>query len=251
MFPTIIRDHSPMDDYKKIQSQIKYKVEYAPFFDTEKHDHKEKPSINKVYQFAYSAVINLLIVAGIGVAASIILAFVFSHDSFTDLEKKILLVIFLVTIASFGAPHLILGIGTPIELHSEKKYREISISLDRKTWILNNGQVAVSDEQKYRCMQKYDSKTILPISEAPFKKMIIVYKVYSITRVDGRIIVDADVRELYRKHPYVDDGSARNESENVDRVYYYCQKDKRDKILWYENMYGRERLLVALNKMKA
>lgn len=250
MFPVIIRDHSPMDDYKKIQSQIKYTVQYAPFFDTEKPDCKEKLTSNKSYNIAYEVMIMFLILTGIGTVVSIIAGLVFSHGFFSDFERKILMIVVLATCAFFIISLLIGLVGAPIEIHAEKRDSEISISLDCKTWILNNGQVVVSDEQKYRSMQRYDTKTELPISEAPFKKMIIIQKVYSIRRVNGRIIADADIRELYRKHPYDYNELARCEEEDTARVYYYCQKDKREIVIWYENMYGRERLLEALNGMK-
>lgn len=250
MFPVIIRNHSPMDDYRKIQSQIKYTIQYAPNVTViEKPDRKEKLTGNKSYKIAYKAVIAFLILTGIGIIIAIIAGFTIFRGPITELERKIFLIMVIAPVAFLGISLLLCGVGAPIELRAERKDRTISISLDCKTWILNNGQVVISDEQRYRSMQKCDSKTIQPISEAPFKQMIIIYKVYTITRINGRIIADADIRELYRKHPYVNDGSTRSEEEDVDRVYYYCQKDKRDKVIWYENMYGRERLLEALNEM--
>lgn len=249
-FPITIRDHSPMDDYKKIQSQIKYTVQYAPYADTVKPDCKENLESSSSYKFAYGLTIKLLVLTGIGIVISIASGIIFSYDSFSDLERKIFAILIFVTCAAFGISLLIGGLGSFIELCAEKKDREINISLDSKTWILKNGQVVISDEQKYRSMQQYDYKTRLPISEAPFKKLRIILKVYSITRVDGRIIADADIRELYRKHPYTNEGITRSEEDNADRYYYYCQRDRRDKVLWYENMYGRELLLQALNQLK-
>ena len=64
----------------------------------------------------------------------------------------------------------------------------------------------------------------------------------TITRADGRIIVDADITELFRKHPNLEEGY-------TDGFYYYCRRDKRDKVMWYEDMYGREQLLQALQQL--
>lgn len=249
MLPVIIRDHSPMDDYRKIQSQIKYTVQYAPYANTEKPDCKENLTDNHVYKATYRFVIILFILAGIGIVASIIAGVLFSYGPISDIERKILAIMVFVTCGAFLIALLICGVASFAELHAEKKDREITISLDSKTWILNNGQVVMSDEQKFRSVQLYDYKTRLPIAEAPFKKLIIIKKVYSTTRVDGKIIVDADIIELYRKHPYTDEGITRSEEDNADRFYYYCQRDRRDKVMWYENMYGRELLLQALNQL--
>lgn len=247
MFPIRIRDHSPLDDYHKIQAQIKYIVQYAPYDYTVKSDCKEKVTCNSSYKFSFKLMIQLLILAGSGTVISIVTGLAFSRGSFSEPERKILTIMILVTCAAFFISLLIGGVGSFIELRTEKKDRETNINLDSQTWILNNGQVVISDEQKYRCMQQYDYKTRLPIAEAPFKKLKIIQKVYSITRVDGRIIVDADVIELYRKHPYTNEGPTRCEEEDSDRFYYYCRRDIRDKVIWYENMYGRELLLQALN----
>ena len=54
----------------------------------------------------------------------------------------------------------------------------------------------------------------------------------------------------YRKHPYTNEGITWNEEDDSGRIYYYCQRDIRDKVMWYENMYGRELLLQALNELK-
>lgn len=249
MLPTIITNHSPMDDYKKIQSQIKYTVQYAPSADTVKPDCKETLENSNSYRFAYKLMIKLLILTGIGIVVSIVARLIFSYDSFSDPERKILTILIFITCGAFFISLLIGGLTAPMELRAEKKDREIIISLDSKTWILNNGQVVISDEQHYRCMQQYDYKTRLPIAEAPFKQLKIIKKVYSITKVDGRIIADADIRELYRKHPYTNEGITRSEEEDYDRIYYYCQRDKRAKVIWYENMYGRELLLQSLNQL--
>ncbi len=251
MLPITIRDHSPMDDYRKIQSQIRYTVQYAPYSDTEKPECKEKLTSNRAYNTAYRIMVTLLILTGIGIVVSIVAGIIFANDFFSDFERKILVIMILVTCVAFGISLFIGGVAAPMELRAEKKDRETAISLDNKTWILNNGQIVISDEQKYRSIQLYDYKTRLPISEAPFKKMQIIHKVYDITCVNGKIMADADIRELYRKHPYINEGLTRSEEEDADRYYYYCQKDKRDKVIWYENMYGRERLLEALNGMKA
>ena len=248
--PTIIKGHSPMDDYRKIQSQIKYTVQYAPSDDTVKPNCKENLTSNKSYKFTYSLMIKLLILTGIGIVISIVAGLIFSYGSFSELERKIFAILIIVTCAAFGVSLFIGGLGSFIELRAEKKDREINLSLDSKTWILNNGQVVISDEQKYRSMQQYDYKTRLPIADAPFKDLKIIQKVYSIARVDGRIIADADIRELYRKHPYTNEGITRSEEDDSGRIYYYCQRDIRDKIMWYENMYGRELLLQALNELK-
>ncbi|MBO5113822.1 MAG: hypothetical protein J6C12_10850 [Lachnospiraceae bacterium] len=248
--PTIIKGHSPMDDYRKIQSQIKYTVQYAPSDDPVEPDCKENLTGNKSYKFTYSLVINPLILTGIGIVISIAAGLIFSYDSFSELERKIFAILIILTCAAFGVSLLLSGLGSFIELRAEKKDREINISLDSKTWILDNGQVVISDEQNYRSIQQYDPKTRLPIADAPFKNLKIIQKVYSITRVDGRIIADADLRELYRKHPYTNEGITWNEEDDSGRIYYYCQRDIRDKVMWYENMYGRELLLQALNELK-
>lgn len=46
------------------------------------------------------------------------------------------------------------------------------------------------------------------------------------------------------------EGPVSSEEQDSDRYYYYCQRDKRIKVFWYENMYGRERLLEALKMLK-
>ncbi|MGN0495586.1 MAG: hypothetical protein ACI4GW_05110 [Lachnospiraceae bacterium] len=238
-----------MDDYRKIQSQIKYTVQYAPYANTEKPNYKENLTDNKSYKATYKFMIILLILTGIGTVASIVVGTIFSYGLISDIERKILAFMVFFTCAVFGIALLIGGIGSLIELFAEKKDREVTITLDSKTWILNNGRVVISDEQKFRSVQQYDTKTRLPIAEAPFKKLIIIQRVYSITRAEGKIIVDADIIELYRKHPYTDEGITRNEDDNADRFYYYCQRDRRDKVIWYENMYGRELLLQTLNQL--
>ena len=184
--PTIIKGHSPMDDYRKIQSQIKYTVQYAPSDDTVEPNCKENLTGNKSYKFTYSLVIKLLILTGIGIVISIVAGLIFSYDSFSELERKIFAILIILTCVAFGLSLLLSGLGSFIELRAEKKDREINISLDSKTWILDNGQVVISDEQNYRSIQQYDPKTRLPIADAPFKNLKIIQKVYSITR-DGRI----------------------------------------------------------------
>ncbi len=50
MFPVIIRDRSPMDDYKKVLSQVKYTITYASnITDTEQHDYEENLYDNDFY----------------------------------------------------------------------------------------------------------------------------------------------------------------------------------------------------------
>ena len=147
-----------MDDYRKIQSQIKYTVQYAPSDDTVKPNCKEHLTSNKSYKFTYSLMIKLLILTGIGIVISIAAGLIFSYGSFSELERKIFAILIIVTCAAFGVSLFIGGLGSFIELRAEKKDREINISLDSKTWILNNGQVVISDEQKYRSMQQYDYK---------------------------------------------------------------------------------------------
>ncbi|MGN0438425.1 MAG: hypothetical protein ACI4F4_07865 [Lachnospiraceae bacterium] len=238
-----------MDDYRKIQSQIKYTVQYAPYANTEKPNYKENLTGDKSYKATYKFMIILLVVSGIGMVASIITGIVFSHNPVSDFERKFMAIMIFITSGAFLVSLLIGGFGSFMELHTEKKDRAVTITLDSKTWILHNGRVVISDEQKFRSVQQYDTKTRLPIAEAPFKKLIIIQRVYSITRAEGKIIVDADIIELYRKHPYTDEGITRNEEDNADRFYYYCQRDRRDKVIWYENMYGRELLLQALNQL--
>lgn len=246
----IITNHSPADDYRRIQSQIKYTVRFAPYTVTDKPDREEKLKGSRTYGLAYKWCIRLLILTGIGVIVCVASGFIFAADSFSDTERKLFAAMVFATAGALLASLLICFIFGPMELLAEKKDREIAISLDNITWILNNGQVVVSDEQRYRCVQRYNSATRLPIAEAPFKVMKIVYKVYDIAHIDGKIRVDADVRELYRKHPYVNEGPTVREEDNVDRHYYYCQRDRRQKVYWYENMYGRERLLEALEVLK-
>ena len=159
--PTIIKGHSPMDDYRKIQSQIKYTVQYAPYADPVKPDCKENLTGNKSYKFTYSLVINPLILTGIGIVISIAAGLIFSYDSFSELERKIFAILIILTCVAFGVLLLLSGLGSFIELRAEKKDREINISLDSKTWILDNGQVVISDEQNYRSIQQYDPKTRL------------------------------------------------------------------------------------------
>ncbi len=238
-----------MDDYRRIQSQIKYTVQYAPYSDTEKPNCKETLTGSHVYKAAYRFVIILLILTGIGTVASVIAGVVFSYDSASDIKRKILVIMIFATFGVFLSALLICGAASFAELHTEKKDRKLTITLDSRTWILNNGRVAVSDEQKLRSVQQYDYKTRLPIAEAPFKKLVILQKVYSVAKIDGRIIADADIIELYRKHPYTNEGITRTEEEDADRFYYYCKKNRRDKVMWYENMYGREFLLQALNQL--
>ena len=107
-------------------------------------------------------------------------------EKIRELERKIFAILIILTCVAFGVSLLLSGLGSFIELRAEKKDREINISLDSKTWILDNGQVVISDEQNYRSIQQYDPKTRLPIADAPFKDLKIIQKVYSITR-DGRI----------------------------------------------------------------
>lgn len=249
MLPLTIRDHSPMDDYRKIQSQIKYTVQYAPCADTVNYNTKEKLTNSKSYKVSYGLMLKLLILSVIGVVISIALGFIFSYNVFSEFERKTIAVLAIVTASALLCALLIGGVGSVIELRSEKKDRETNISLDSKTWILNDGHVVISDEQKFRSMQQYDYKTRLPISVAPFKKLIIIQKVFSITGVDEKIIADAYIRELYRKHPYTNEGITNSAEDNYDRIYYYRMRDKRDKVTWYENMYGRELLLQALNQL--
>ena len=72
-----------MDDYRKIQSQIKYTVQYAPSDDTVEPNCKENLTGNKSYKFTYSLVIKLLILTGIGIVISIAAGLIFSYDSFS------------------------------------------------------------------------------------------------------------------------------------------------------------------------
>lgn len=164
----------PMDDYKKIQSQIKYTVQYASCADmttygaTIKPDCKEKLIGNGLYKIAYKFIILLLILTGIGTIVSIIAGIVFSHDTNSEFKRRFFIVLIIATCAVFLLTLLISGIATPIELHAEKKDRKASISLDSRTWILNNGQIVVSDEQKIRSAQQCDRRTRLNYRDVPF-----------------------------------------------------------------------------------
>lgn len=115
MLPVTIRDHSPMDDYRKIQSQIKYTVQYAPCADN-LNNTKEKLTNSKFYKVSYGLMLKLLAI---------------------------------VTASALLCALLIGGVGSVIELRSEKKDRETNISLDSKMWILNDGHVVISDEQNW------------------------------------------------------------------------------------------------------
>ena len=250
MLPEIIRDHSPMDDYKIMQSQIKYSIQYAPNTNAALTYSTDEFSNSKPYTFSYKLMIHLFILTGIGILASVLFGLICSPDSFSDTERKIFTFLIFITFTAFFSALLIAGCGSFIEMHIEKKSKELNISLDSKTWILKNGQIVISDEQSYFCVQQYDYKTRLPISDAPFKKCIIIQKIYSITRNNGKIIADAYITELYRKHPYVNEYPTQNAQDDSDRYYYYCKRYKRNKIIWYENMYGRELLLDALHQLQ-
>lgn len=243
---TIIKGRSPMDDYKKIQMQVKYSMRYAPPDGTLKPDCEEKLKEGKAYNIIYKLATNLLKATGICVLIDVVVFLIFNFTLKTEFMRVLCIVLIVATIVCFFGSLILLAIGSSSELRAEKKDRGINISLDTMTWILQNGQIAVSDEQKLRCRQMYDYKTKLSIAEAPFKSMKIIESVYSVTRTNGMITADAQMTELYRKHPYVGD-SARCEEEDSDLLYYYCVRDKREKIMWYENMYGREMLLQALD----
>ncbi len=176
---------------------------------------------------------------------------VITHGRFAKLETSVYWMLLTICILFFIFAVLKFGISNFMELLFMNKESDLSISLDRKTWVLENGSVVLSDEQRKRTMQKRDMKTIMPMAKAPFKKMIIINKVYSITRTNGKIIVDADMRELYRYHFITVNEYNDPPETDPTLLYYYYREDKRGKVYWYENMYGRERLLEALNGLKA
>ncbi len=254
MFPVIIRNHSPMDDYKTVLSQVKYTITYASnVADTEQHDYEENFYDNGFYNKANKAAVFFLILIGMVIVGLIVLGLVsvITHGKFAKLETSIYWMLLIICILFFIFDVLKFGISNFMELLFMNKESDLSIRLDRKTWVLENGSVVISDEQRKRTRQKRDMKTIMPMAEAPFKKMIIINKVYSITRTNGKIIVDAGMRELYRYH-YITVNEYNDPPEaDPTLLYYYYREDKRGKVYWYENMYGRERLLEALNGLKA
>lgn len=259
MLPSIIHDHSPKLDYQKIQNSARHTVSVSPSEPMVQQDNEENLKESSFYISSIKGIKLIFILAGICFAAFLcMLPSILKTDERPVPEPLHSMVTYdmLTFFALIFAGFIWMFVVAYFEHRNWVRDINAGIDADTKTWILNDGRIAVSDEQSgvgRQCI-----KGILgyihelgPVDSYPFNKLTIIDRVYSVSRENGIIRADAGATVFYLKFPLSDDDYTNTcIADNVEYFYnYYCAR-KRDKITWYENMYGRELLLQALDVLK-
>ncbi|MGN0369887.1 MAG: hypothetical protein ACI4EW_05015 [Butyrivibrio sp.] len=243
-----ISDHTPMDDYKKMQSQMAYYIENADEFHRVPYDNRKNLNKSSVYKTIFKAMKILLIISGLSLPAAIITVRLYSKHRDENI-LRITSVCFVLMVLGAFVTALILGIiGAYMESHNEKKDVNIKALQESETWVLQNGYVVVAVRTKGRggqMVKRYimDKNNIVDV---PFSCMDIIYNVHSVHNKKGKITADADASEFYIKHPYVNEIP----EDNISHYFHYYNRRIRKKISWNNNMPGTQKLLDALNMLK-
>ncbi len=262
----LVRDHSPMDDYVNIQNQILYTIEYTT---REIVERDEKLNHGR----GYKRCMGVFKFSGIALILAIALLLIYFFSGRNLFVGMLSLVTAVVTAGSFMIALymlLMLGIAWIIVGHMDDN---ANLRHEAKTWVLNDGYVVVSDEQKYYGIQLFDetfddNAVTNVFKEVPFYHLWIIEKVYSVHVRHGKIIANVEVRHLYCDylHGIYDEYESGFETSgsvyakfhsnevpdinDINRRFYYRQRSGRTKLVWYKNISDQNLLLRSLNKLK-
>lgn len=248
-----ISDHSPMDDYQRILSQVDYYIENVDYNNRLPYDNREKLNKFPAYKAVFKTMKIMLIIAGLSLPTAIITLLAYKNISDSNAIKLIGICCFIMAVGSFVLALLIGCAGGYMESHSEKKDKKMRIIQNSETWILTNGCVAVVADKRDRYGQGYQMVKRLVmdkdnIVDVPFSRMDIIDKVYSIHNKNVKVKAYVKVTEYYITHPYVNEYP--DDDENLSLYFHYYKKRTRRKIEWNENMLGIDKLIKALNSLK-
>ncbi len=243
-----ISDHSPMDDYQRILSQVDYYIENVDYNNRLPYDNREKLNEFPAYKALFKTMKIMLIISGLSLPVAIVLIWIYVNIINSNTLRLVSIFSVFMVIGTFILALLIGGVGAYMESHSEKKDEKTKYMQESKTWVLLNGCVLVADRSQGRggqMVNRYimDENNIVDV---PFSCMDIIDNVHSVRNNNGKVIADVDVTEYYIKHPYVNEYPG----DNVSHYFHYYKTRKRRKIEWNENMLGIDKLIKALNSLK-
>ncbi|MGN0385419.1 MAG: hypothetical protein ACI4EX_06005 [Lachnospiraceae bacterium] len=248
LFGKFISERTPMDDYRRMLSQVDYCIENVDYMDRLPYDNRKKLDKSPIYKIVFGAMKILLLISGLALPVAIIAFWASGNSSGNNTLRLLCMCSFIMVIGSFGLALLTGCVGGYMETHSEKKDRKTKYIQESKTWVLMNGYVAVADSpQGYggQMTKRYimDEDNIV---EVPFSRMDIIDRVYSIYNNKGKVTADVNATEYYIKHPYENEYPG----DNVSHYFHYYQKRVRRRIEWNEKMQGIDKLIKALNALK-
>lgn len=262
----LVHDHSPMDDYVNIQNQILYTIEYTT---REIVERDEKLNHGR----GYKRCMGVFKFSGMALILAIALSLIYFFSDRNLFVGMFLLAIAAVTVVSFMiALYMLfmLGVAWAIVGHMDD---DANLRHEAKTWVLNDGYVVVSDEQKYYGIQLFDEAfnddaVTNVFKEVPFYHLWIIEKVYSTHVRHGKIIANVEARHLYCEylHGIYDEYESGFETSgsvyakfhsnevpdinDINRRFYYRQRNERTKLVWYKNISNQDLLLSSLDKLK-
>ena len=243
-----ISDHTPMDDYHKMLSQVDYYIENTDAYNRLPYDNRKKLEKSPVYKTLFSAMKIMLIISGLSLPVAIISFWASDNNGNSNTLRLICICSVFMVIGSVVLALLIGCVGAYMESHSERKDKNTKYIQESNTWVMLNGYVVVADANHGRGgqMVKHYIMDENNIVDVPFSRMDIIDNVHSIYKKDGEVIADVDATEYFITHPYVNEYPG----DNVSHYFHYYKKRVRRKIKWHENMLGIEKLIKALNTLK-
>lgn len=248
LFGRFISERAPMDDYRRMLSQVDYCIENVDYKDRLPYDNRKKLDKSSVYKIVFGTMKILLLISGLTLPVAIISVWASKNSSGNDALKFLALCSVILVFVSFELALLVGCVGGYMETHSEKKDRKTQYIQESKTWVLINGYVAVADSPQ-GCGGQMTRRYIMDednIVQVPFSRMDIIDRVYSIHNNKGKVIADVNAMEYYIKHPY----QSEYPGDNVSHYFHYYQKRVRRRIEWNEKMQGIGKLIEALNALK-
>lgn len=243
-----ISDHTPMDDYQQMLSQVDYRIENADYNNRLPYDNRKRLDKSPAYKTIFKAMKIMLIISGLSLPVAIISFWACRNISAGNALRLILMCSVFIVIGAFGLALLIGCVGGYMECHSERKDQKTKYIQESETWVLINGCVAVVYREYGRGGQMVkpfvtDENNIVDV---PFSRMDIIDNVHSIHTYNGKVTADVNATEYYIKHPYVNEYP----TDDISHYFHYYKRSVRRKIEWYENMLGTDKLVKALKALK-
>ena len=243
-----ISDHTPMDDYQQMLSQVDYRIENADYNNRLPYDNRKRLDKSPAYKTIFKAMKIMLIISGLSLPVAIISFWACRNISAGNALRLILMCSVFIVIGAFGLALLIGCVGGYMECHSERKDQKTKYIQESETWVLINGCVAVVYREYGRGgqMVKPFATDENNIVDVPFSRMDIIDNVHSIHTYNGKVTADVNATEYYIKHPYVNEYP----TDDISHYFHYYKRSVRRKIEWYENMLGTDKLVKALKALK-
>lgn len=254
MFSHLIKDHSPEYDYVQMRNRAVYEIEGADFEHWKACDSSKKLKSSPLYKNCIKIARGLLILAGVCLIITIIASVIHKTDS-NDTARQV----FIAAICIFGASLVFAGIlaitAGFMEDRCEKKDLNDNIKKMRKTWILSDGCIAVSDEI-YGEAPQITSHIIWINSEKlrnnikrhPFEQLEIINNVHSVCIKNGFLVADADILLYYIKYPY-NNTEQDDYTEDLSPWYKYFYKHCRKTIKWDADIQDVNVLMQACERL--